>query len=182
MKNIKNFAIVFGILISLIFVSCKEETDEVKIDDSPIPSSGLYFKMKLGGDFMWRGNNFATMYAKTEPQESESKFIDFVVCTEDLSDNVATLRQYLILHVNVNDQGGFLDYNVMYFKNRGATENSVTFDKFMYYKEGNLVITKNQDGKISGRFIGKLVDVYDFEDIRAVTIQFQDFPISPAKK
>lgn len=182
MKNLKIFSIVFGILFSLVFVSCKDETDGAQIDDSPIPVSGLYFKMKLGDDIMWRGDYFATMYAKKEAEDSESKFIDFVVCTEDLSDDVSTLKQYLILHVKVDSAASYSNYNVMYFKNRGNSGSSVTFEKYMYYKEGNLTITKNLDGKISGKFVGKLVDVFDFEDIRDITIQFQDFPISSAKK
>jgi hypothetical protein len=52
----------------------------------------------------------------------------------------------------------------------------------MYYKSGKLTLTENKDNKISGKFEGKMQDIYNHDDIREIVIEFQEFPLSPAKK
>lgn len=180
MKKINIFFILSVLVFSLGFISCNPDAD---IDDTPIPNSGLYFKMKMGDNYVWRGNNLPTMYVKTEAPGSINKFIDFIICTQSLNDSSVTkLDKYLMLHVQVNSSGNFSNYNVQYFENKSVDKYPITYTKFMYYKSGFLVLSKNAEGKISGKFQGKMIDIYDSDDLREVEIEFQDFPSSAAKK
>lgn len=180
MRRISIISVLMALVLSIGFISCEKDPN---IDDSPIPQKGLYFKMKLGEDKMWRGNSFPTMYAKTEAPGEDNKFIDFVVSTQSLIDtNVTKLDQYLILHVKVNPDGSFSNYNVQYYEDRVVDVYPIEFSKLMYYKSGSLTLRENADGKISGKFEGKMQDIYENEDIRDVVIEFQEFPLSPAKK
>lgn len=180
MRRISIISVLMALVLSIGFISCEKDPD---IDDSPIPQSGLYFKMKLGDDMMWRGNNLPTMYAKSEAPGEMNKFFDFVVCTQSLTDtNVTKLDQYLILHVKVNPDGSFSNYNVQYYEDRVVDQYPIEFSKLMYYKSGKLTLTENKDNKLSGKFEGKMQDIYDNEDIREIVIEFQEFPLSPVKK
>ena len=178
MKKIGFLGLVLAVF--MVLVSCEEE---VIIEDNPIPNSGQYFKMKLGDNLVWRGDYFPTMYVKTEPEDDTNRFIDFIVSTQDISDSkVEILDKYLVLHVMVNSDGSFSNYNLQYYEDRTLTAYPISFSKAMFYKSGELKIIENNGDIISGRFVGQMVDVYDRDDIRDVEIDFQEFNSSPAKK
>lgn len=180
MKRFTTFSILFALLLPFVFSGCKEDTEEAPFNES-IPSSGLYFKIKIG-DRVWEGNNMPEMFVKTEPEGEASKMLDFIVCTDDETNPAITkIGQRLYLHANVNDDGSFSNYNIVYKKN-ATTTYPTSFDEYMNYKSGTLTVISQTEDKITAKFIGVLSPVNNYAEDVNVIIYFQDFPLDRVKK
>lgn len=182
MKRVFFLSIIIALLSSFLFWSCKDE-DEPAIDTNfmaSIPSSGIYFKAKIGKDITWEGSNIAEMYAKIEPEGDTNKFIDLVVCTEDQTSAPAILKQWCYTHVSIKNDGSFSNYAIKYAKNK-STGYPFSFDEYMNYRSGKLQIIEQTPTTITAKFTGKLYRINDNSELEVV-IYFQEFPVSYAKK
>jgi len=180
MKRFTTFSILCALLIPFFFSGCKDDAEETPFNDS-IPSSGLYFKMKIG-DKVWEGNNMPEMFVKKEPEGETSKMLDFIVCTDDETNTAITvLGQRLYLHAKVNDNGSLSNYNIVYKKN-ATTTYPTSFDEYMNYKSGTLSVISQTDDKITAKFVGVLSPVNDYAEDVSVIIYFQEFPLDRVKK
>jgi len=182
MKRIKSIYVLLVLILPILFSSCDpEESFEPKFEDG-IPPTGLYFKAKIG-DVVWQGNDLAQMFSKTEPQGSENKMIDFVACS-DLDNMITLIRNRVYVHVNVNDDGCFSGYRVQYVKNKSYSNTGgyFNFDEWMEYENGSLNVIKNENGRITAKFTGKLSPVNNYAEDVDVIIYFQEFPINPVVK
>jgi hypothetical protein len=170
MKRIKSIYVLLVLILPILFSSCDpEESFEPKFEDG-IPPTGLYFKAKIG-DVVWQGNDLAQMFSKTEPQGSENKMITLI-------------RNRVYVHVNVNDDGSFSGYRVQYVKNKSYSNTGgyFNFDEWMEYENGSLNVIKNENGRITAKFTGKLSPVNNYAEDVDVIIYFQEFPINPVVK
>lgn len=178
MKRITILSVLLVLIIPFIFSSCEpEEKDEPKFEEG-IPSTGIYFKAKIG-DVVWEGDNFPEMFAKTEPQGAENRMFDFVTCT-DYEDGITTIRNRAYVHVNVKDDGSFSNYRTQYVKNKSYNPAGYfNFDEWMESNSGTLKIIKNENGKITAKYTGVLKPVNNYADEVKVIFYFQEFPINP---
>ena len=176
MKRFTTFSILCALLLPLFFSGCKDDTTETPFNES-IPSSGLYFKMKIG-DRVWEGKNMPEMFVKTEPEGAASKMLDFIVCTDDETNpDITKIGQRIYLHANVNDNGSFSNYNIVYKKN-ATTTYPTSFDEYMNYKSGTLTVISQTEDKITAKFTGVLSPVNDYAENVSVIIYFQEFPLN----
>lgn len=179
MKRFTTFSILIALLLPFVFSACSQKEEDN--NGNPIPESGIYFKMKRGNN-IWEGANITEMYVKTEPDNANYKMLDFTVCTDDQTNsNLATIGQWLYLHVQVNEDGSFSNYSVKYAKNKTTTY-PIHFDEYMEYKSGTLTVIYKDENKITARFEGVLHPVNGYAEDQHVVIYFQEFPLSRAKK
>jgi hypothetical protein len=184
MKRILIISVIIALLSPVLFWSCKDE-DEPAIDTNfmnSVPSSGIYFKAKIGSNITWEGSNITEMYAKTEPLEDTNKFVDIVVCTEDQTSAPTVIGQWCYAHVSINDDGSFSNYAIKYAKNK-TTGYPFSFEEYMNNRpgSGNLQIIEKTAETITAKFKGKLYRVNDNSEVDVI-MYFQEFPLSPAKK
>jgi hypothetical protein len=109
--------------------------------------------------------------------------IDFVACS-DLDNMITLIRNRVYVHVSVNDDGSFSGYRVQYVKNKSYNSlgSYFNFDEWMEYENGSLNVIKNENGKITAKFTGKLSPVNNYAEDVDVIIYFQEFPINPVAK
>ena len=179
MKRITTLSILIILIFPFIFSSCKEEEEFGKDFWVGIPSSGTYFKIQVD-DMIWEGDDFMQMYAKKGIQGDGSSMLDLVVCT-DIENMINTVKRKVYIYVKVNTDGSFSNYRVQYIKNKSKSPYGSYFDfeEWMEYRSGSLKIIKNEGGKITAKFTGKLRIANNLRADANVIIYFQEFPIQP---
>lgn len=180
MKRITTLSILIILIFPFIFSSCEKEEEFGKDFWVGIPSSGTYFKIQVDNT-IWEGDidSFKQMYVKTEPDGSDYKTFDFVVCTE-LENGINVIQKKVYINVKVNDDNYFSNYRVQYIKEKsGPVNGHYNFDEWMEYKTGSLTIVKKDEIKMTAKFKGTLKAANNYREDADVMIYFQEFPINP---
>lgn len=178
MKRILLF-FVFTLSCSIVLSSCEKDGEG---KESSRPLNGQYICFSCEG-VKWEaaGNALGSCYAKV-PQMESPHWCDVVACTDDVTDSdVERYGHYVFLHINLDTAGGAAGFQMEYYKDK-STERQGDFELMMRGLDGRVYIESLDSSEISGYFFGRMQNVVNPSDIRAVRFDFQDVPLSEVYK